>query len=71
MQEDLERTVSISQAARRLGVSPAWLRIAEKLGSVPLARRNGQGWRVYTDEDLERLRRLGVGARKRRLAGMR
>jgi DNA-binding transcriptional MerR regulator len=32
-----------------------------------MARRLPNGYRLYTDEDIERLRRLGVGERKRRL----
>lgn len=60
-------TLTISQAAEVLSVSPSWLRFGERLGSLPLARRNQLGWRYYTPEDIERLRRLGVGERKRRL----
>ena len=64
-----QRTLTISQAADELGVTPSWLRFGERLGSLPLARRTQSGWRYYTSEDLDRLRRLGVGERKRRLAG--
>ena len=64
-----QHTLTISQAAATLGVSPAWLRFGERLGALPLARRTPNGWRYYTPEDLNRLRRLGVGERKRRLAG--
>ena len=64
----LERhTLTISEAAGELGVTAAWLRFGERLGSLPLARRTSSGWRYYTSEDIERLRRLGVGERKRRL----
>ena len=63
-----QRTLRISQAANALGVSAAWLRFGERLGALPLARRNQSGWRYYTPEDIERLRRLGVGERKRHLA---
>jgi DNA-binding transcriptional MerR regulator len=63
-----QRTFTIGQAADELGVSPSWLRFGERLGALPLARRTPTGWRFYTPEDLERLRRLGVGERKRRLA---
>ncbi len=63
-----QRILTISEAADRLGVSPSWLRFGERLGALPLARRNQSGWRYYTPEDIERLRRLGVGERKRRLA---
>lgn len=62
------RTLTISKAADELGVTATWLRFGERLGSLPLARRTTGGWRYYTPEDIERLRRLGVGERKRRLA---
>ena len=62
-------TLTISEAADELGVTPGWLRFGERLGALPLARRNQNGWRYYTLEDIERLRRLGVGERKRHLAG--
>jgi DNA-binding transcriptional MerR regulator len=60
--------LTISEAADELGVTATWLRFGERLGSLPLARRTAGGWRYYTSEDIERLRRLGVGRRKRRLA---
>jgi DNA-binding transcriptional MerR regulator len=61
-------TLTISEAADELGVTPGWLRFGERLGALPLARRNPNGWRYYTLQDIERLRRLGIGERKRRLA---
>jgi DNA-binding transcriptional MerR regulator len=64
-----QRSLTIGRAAEELGVSPSWLRFGERLGALPLARRTPAGWRYYTPEDLDRLRRLGVGERKRRLAG--
>ncbi len=62
-----QHALTIGQAAEELGVTPSWLRFGERLGSLPLARRTQSGWRYYTVEDIERLRRLGVGDRKRRL----
>jgi DNA-binding transcriptional MerR regulator len=62
-----QRTLTISKAAEELGVTPSWLRFGKRLGSLPLARRTQSGWRYYTAEDIERLRCLGVGERKRRL----
>ncbi len=59
---------TISQAAAILGVSAQWLRFGERLGSLPLARRTSGGHRFYSPGDIERLRRLGVGARKRCLS---
>ena len=61
------RTLTIGEAAAKLGVTPSWLRFGERLGSLPLARRTRSGWRYYTPEDIDRLRRLGVGERKRHL----
>ncbi len=63
-----QRTLTSGEAAEALGVSAGWLRFGERLGALPRARRNQSGWRYYTPEDIERLRRLGVGERKRRLA---
>jgi DNA-binding transcriptional MerR regulator len=63
-----QRTLTIGRAAEELGVTPAWLRFGERLGALPLTRRLPNGYRYYTPEDIERLRRLGVGERKRRLA---
>jgi DNA-binding transcriptional MerR regulator len=64
-----KRSLTIGQAAVELGVTTNWLRFGERLGALPLARRTASGWRYYTPEDIERLRRLGVGERKRRLTG--
>jgi len=47
---------SISEAARELGLSAEWLRQGEKRGSLPLAKRDRNGCRYYTDQDIERLR---------------
>jgi len=58
---------TISQAADELGITASWLRFGERLGSLPLARRNNVGWRYYTAEDIQRLKRLGVGQQKRRV----
>ena len=64
---DERRTWTIGEAAEELAVSKSWLRFGERLGTLPLARRTPGGWRYYTSNDLERLRRLGVGQRKREL----
>ena len=61
------QTYTISEAAEELSVSAGWLRFGERLGALPLARRTPGGHRFYTPEDIERLRRLGVGQRKREL----
>ncbi len=47
---------SISQAARELELSAEWLREGEKRGSLPKAKRDRNGYRIYSESDLERLR---------------
>ncbi len=64
---ETRQTFTIGQAAETLGVTPSWLRFGERLGALPVARRTSGGHRFYTPEDVERLRRLGVGQRKREL----
>lgn len=61
----LKEQRTISQAADVLGVTASWLRFGERLGSLPVARRSPNGYRFYTNEDIARLRCLGVGERKR------
>lgn len=50
------RYLSISEAARELGLSAEWLRQGEKRGTLPPAKRDRNGYRVYTAADIERLR---------------
>jgi DNA-binding transcriptional MerR regulator len=47
---------SISEAARKLSLSAEWLREGEKRGALPLARRDRNGHRYYTQADIECLR---------------
>jgi len=56
----------ISEAARRLGVTPKHLRVLEREGRIPPARRDLNG-RIYTQFDLALLRSMGVGQRPRKL----
>jgi len=55
----------IGEAARRLSVTPKHLRVLEREGRIPPARRDFNG-RVYTEFDIA-LKALGVGTRPRRL----
>jgi DNA-binding transcriptional MerR regulator len=48
----------VSEAARVLGRSEKWLREAERRGGIPKARRDFNGWRIYTEEDIIRLKSL-------------
>ena len=62
---ETRQTFTITQTAEELGVTPSWLRFGERLEAMPLARRDSNGWRFYTQEDIKRLRQLGVGQSKR------
>ena len=52
------KLMQVNEAARELGVSEAFLRRAEGRGRIPTARRDINGWRVYTEEDIAALRAL-------------
>lgn len=56
----------ISEAAQQLGVTPKHLRVLEREGRIPPARRDFNG-RIYTPFDIALLKSLGVGSRPRRL----
>jgi hypothetical protein len=62
----MDDAVHISEAARRLSVSPKHLRMLERKGRIPPARRDFNG-RVYSTFDVELLRSMGVGSRPRKL----
>ena len=65
MKTETQRTYSISEAARELGLSAEWLRQGEKRGSLPLAKRDRNDYRYYTPEDIERLRNRRLFERRR------
>ena len=56
MEENRHSTYRISEAARELGISIEWLRKGEARGFFPPARRDRNGQRYYTEEDMERMR---------------
>ena len=52
------KMLRVNEAARELGISEAWLRRAEERGRIPKARRDINGWRIYTEEDVANLREV-------------
>lgn len=48
----------IAEAARALGVGPAWIRHMERAGALPRAARDRNGQRRYTEADVEAMRQL-------------
>lgn len=51
----MDDTLTIGEAARRVGVTPKTLRHYEALGLLPPAPRGPNGYRRYRPEDLNRL----------------
>lgn len=62
----MDGAVRISEAARRLGVHPGYLRQLEKQGRVPAVGYD-RGGRLYTLNDLAFLKAMGIGSRPPRL----
>jgi len=51
----------VNEAARELGCSETFLRRAEQRGKIPKARRDINGWRVYSLQDIAKLKGLLMG----------
>jgi DNA-binding transcriptional ArsR family regulator len=62
----MDGVVHISEAATQLGVTPHHLRILEKKGLIPPARRDLNG-RIYSEFEIALLKSMGVGSRPRKL----
>jgi DNA-binding transcriptional MerR regulator len=62
----MDGVVHIGETAKRLGCTPEHLRLLERAGRIPPARRDFNG-RVYSAFDLALLKSLGVGSRPRKL----
>jgi len=56
----MQKLFTVSEVARELSRSESWLRDAETRGKIPRARRDLNQWRVYTEEDVNRLKELLV-----------
>jgi DNA-binding transcriptional MerR regulator len=54
----VDSTLTISDAARKSGISAHTLRYWERAGLIQPVTRNGSGHRRYADEDLDRIRFL-------------
>ena len=52
------RLMRVYEVARELQVSESWLRRAESRGRIPKAKRDWNGWRVYSQADVDRIREL-------------
>jgi DNA-binding transcriptional MerR regulator len=63
----MEDEIYIGTVARQLSVSPEFLRTLERQNRIPVPRRDATGRRLYSQDDLMLLRRIGIGSRPRRL----
>jgi DNA-binding transcriptional MerR regulator len=56
----MDEVLRVAEVSRRIGVSERWLRQAENNGKIPKAKRDINGWRVYTQEDVQAIKKLLV-----------
>lgn len=59
--------VHIGEAGDVLGVTPRYLKLLEASSMIPPVKRDARGFRIYSGEDLDRLKKIGVGSRPRKL----
>ena len=52
----LDGRLSITEVAKRLGVTTKTISRWEKAGKIKPAKRDWRGWRVYLPEDLEEMK---------------
>jgi excisionase family DNA binding protein len=52
----LEGRLSITEVAKKLGVSTKTITRWEKAGKIKQAKRDWRGWRAYTAEELEEMK---------------
>ena len=52
------------EVAKLVSRHPATIRIYEKQGVIPTARRDPAGWRTYSEADVEEIRRILAGEEK-------
>lgn len=55
--------MNIGEAAKQSGVNAKAIRYYESIGLLPEAARTDSGYRIYTQEDVERLRMIGRARR--------
>lgn len=52
----MESQLNIGELAQKVGVTPSMVRYYEEIGLLPAAARADNGYRVYGQEDVERLK---------------
>jgi DNA-binding transcriptional MerR regulator len=62
-----QQRFQVGEVAASLGVTARYLKLLEAANAIPCPERNERGFRMYSVEDLNLLRELGIGTRPRRL----
>jgi len=52
----VEKRFKINQACKVLGISAQTIRNYEKSGIFPPSKKDGKGWRYYTEDDITKLK---------------
>jgi len=55
---DAGKVYKISELAKELDRTPLTIKKWEKSGLIPKARRDSRGWRYYTEEDVNEIKRI-------------
>ncbi len=56
----MKKLMAITEVAKMLGISPSTIKKWEKLGKVKKAKRDQRRWRVYDQNDAEKLMALHI-----------
>jgi DNA-binding transcriptional MerR regulator len=56
--DDAERTYRIGELARELDRSTLTIKKWEENGLIPKAKRDSRGWRYYTLDDVDEIKRI-------------
>jgi len=52
----VKNRMTITEVAEKLGISPKTLARWEKVGKIQKPKRDWRGWRVYDEDDVEKIR---------------
>ena len=56
--DDVGRTYRIGEVARELDRSTLTIKKWEASGLIPEAKRDSRGWRYYTEDDINEIKRI-------------
>jgi DNA-binding transcriptional MerR regulator len=56
----MKEMMTITEVAKMLGIRPSTIKKWEEMGKVKKAKRDQRGWRVYDQNDAEKLMALHI-----------